>query len=185
MLTWSCIDEGAFRCSLNLSPKFLTDSPVYSSSHSTLLHLNLYMTPHFLRIRSLFLGVIRRFLMVGPPFRCTSMPYFCKSSCNSHSAPGGMELMCGLGSMLLLGLKFLLLLFFFFWVVVWLLIFTLLRAHVGTCISSNCCINALLLSEIGACQNRWFLPYGTESQSCYILMVWHDGCPNADTGLYV
>ena len=39
--------------------------------------------------------------------------------------------MCGLGSMLFIGLKFLLLLFFFFEAVVWLLIFTLLRAHVG------------------------------------------------------
>ena len=35
--------EGAFRCSLNLSPKFLADSPMYSSLHSSLLHLNLYM----------------------------------------------------------------------------------------------------------------------------------------------
>ena len=30
---------GAFWCSLNLSPKVLEDSPIYSSSHSTLPHL--------------------------------------------------------------------------------------------------------------------------------------------------
>ena len=47
MLTLSCIGEGAFKCSLNLSPKFLADSPMYSSSHSTLLNLNLYITPLF------------------------------------------------------------------------------------------------------------------------------------------
>ena len=39
--------EGVLRCSLNLSAKFLADSPMYSSSHSTLLHLDLYMTPLF------------------------------------------------------------------------------------------------------------------------------------------
>ena len=33
--------EGAFCCSLNLSPNTLEDSPMYSSSQSTLLHLYL------------------------------------------------------------------------------------------------------------------------------------------------
>ena len=33
--------EGALRCSLNLSPNVLDDSPIYSSSHSTLSHLYL------------------------------------------------------------------------------------------------------------------------------------------------
>ena len=37
MLQWSYIGEGCFRCSLNLSPKVLDDSPIYSSSHSTLV----------------------------------------------------------------------------------------------------------------------------------------------------
>ena len=31
--------EAGFRCSLNLSPKVLDDSPIYSSPQSTLLHL--------------------------------------------------------------------------------------------------------------------------------------------------
>ena len=35
------IDGGCFKCSLNLSPKVLADSPIYSSSHSTLSHLYL------------------------------------------------------------------------------------------------------------------------------------------------
>ena len=39
--------DGALRCSFNLSSKFLADSPIYSSSQSTLSHLNLYMTPLF------------------------------------------------------------------------------------------------------------------------------------------
>ena len=32
MLLWSCMGEGDFRCSLNLSPNVLEDSPMYSSS---------------------------------------------------------------------------------------------------------------------------------------------------------
>ena len=40
----SNIDEGAFKCSLYLSPNVLADSPIYSSSHSVLPHLNQYMT---------------------------------------------------------------------------------------------------------------------------------------------
>ena len=45
MLQWSNIGEGAFWCSLNLSAKFLADSPIYSSLHPCWLHLYLYMTP--------------------------------------------------------------------------------------------------------------------------------------------
>ena len=66
--------EGVLRCSLNLSAKFLADSLMYSSSHSTLLHLYLYMTPLFFMMVSLSLGAMRRFLMVSPPFRCTCTP---------------------------------------------------------------------------------------------------------------
>ena len=33
MIEWSWIGEGILRCSLNLSAKFLADSPIYSSSH--------------------------------------------------------------------------------------------------------------------------------------------------------
>ena len=40
---WSCIGEGVLRYSLNLSSKFLADSPIYSSSQSTLSHLYLCM----------------------------------------------------------------------------------------------------------------------------------------------
>ena len=132
MLKWSYIGEGVFRCSLNLSPTFLADSPMYSSSHSTLSHLNLYMTPLFLRIGSLSLGVIRRCLMVSPPFRCTSMPYFLQVLLKLSLSPWLYgTVMCGFWSVLLLGLKFLLLLLFFLGAGAWLLILTLLRAHVG------------------------------------------------------
>ena len=41
VLLWSCMGEWAFRCSLNLSPNVLDVSPMYSSSHSNLSHLNL------------------------------------------------------------------------------------------------------------------------------------------------
>ena len=43
VLKWSYIGEGAFRYSLNLSQNVLEDSPMCSSSHSTLSHLYLYM----------------------------------------------------------------------------------------------------------------------------------------------
>ena len=76
MVEWSWMGEGVLRCSLNLSAKFLADSPIYSSSQSTLLHLNLYMTPLFFQMVSLSFGAMRRFLMVSPPFRCTWTPYF-------------------------------------------------------------------------------------------------------------
>ena len=49
VLECSYIGNGAYWCSLNLSSKVLEDSPVYSSSHSTLSHLYLYMTPLFLK----------------------------------------------------------------------------------------------------------------------------------------
>ena len=47
MVRWSYMGDGALRCSLYLSSKFLADSPIYSSSQSTLSHLYLYMTPLF------------------------------------------------------------------------------------------------------------------------------------------
>ena len=42
MLEWSYIGDGVFWCFLNLSPNVLEDSPIYSSSHSTLSYLYLY-----------------------------------------------------------------------------------------------------------------------------------------------
>ena len=47
MMEWSYIGEGVFWCSLNFSVNVLADSPMYSSSHSTLWHLYMYMTPPF------------------------------------------------------------------------------------------------------------------------------------------
>ena len=64
----SSISFWTFRCSLNLSANVLADSPMYSSSHSTLSHLYLYMTLLFFRIGSLSFGDIRRFLMVNPQY---------------------------------------------------------------------------------------------------------------------
>ena len=52
MLLWSNMGEGAFRCSLNLSPNVLAVSPIYSWSHSNLSHLYLYIIPLFLVIWS-------------------------------------------------------------------------------------------------------------------------------------
>ena len=41
LLWWSKMGEGDFWCSLNLSAKFLADSPIYSSLHPCSLHLYL------------------------------------------------------------------------------------------------------------------------------------------------
>ena len=54
-------------CSLNLSPNVLEDSPVHSSSHSTLSSLYLYITTLFWVMGSLSLEAIRRLLVVLPP----------------------------------------------------------------------------------------------------------------------
>ena len=67
---------GALMCSLNLSPKVLSDSPVYSSSQSTLPHLYLQITPLFCSVLSLSLECTRRSLMVLPPLKYISTPCF-------------------------------------------------------------------------------------------------------------
>ena len=76
MLQWSWMGEGDFWCSLNLSAKILVDSPMYSSSHPSSLHLYLYMTPLLLVIGSLSLGFMSRSFIVWPPLKCTCTPYF-------------------------------------------------------------------------------------------------------------
>ena len=76
VLKWSYIGEGHFRCSLNLSLNVLEDSAMYSSLHSTLSHLNLYMMPLFMVVGSLSLGATRRSLMVLPPLKYTCIPCF-------------------------------------------------------------------------------------------------------------
>ena len=75
MFWWSMMGDGALMCSLYLSPNVLPDSPMYSSSQSTLPHLYLYITPLFLSMVSLSLGCTRRSLMVLPPLKYTSTPY--------------------------------------------------------------------------------------------------------------
>ena len=57
---WSHIGEGTLRCSLNLSPNVLEDSPIYSSAHFNLSYLNLYSIPLFLVTGSLPLGAMSR-----------------------------------------------------------------------------------------------------------------------------
>ena len=70
----SMMGDGAHMCSLNLSSKVLPDSPMYSSSQSTLPHLYLYIIPLFLSMVSLSLGCTSRSLMVLTPLKYTSTP---------------------------------------------------------------------------------------------------------------
>ena len=50
---WPYMGEGAFRHSLYLAPNLLVDSPVYSLSQPTLLHLYQYMI-HFCNVGGLY-----------------------------------------------------------------------------------------------------------------------------------
>ena len=74
-LLWWWMNEGSFRCSLNLSPKVLEASPIYSPSQERSPHWNQYMAPLLLTIGSLSLGETSRFLMVLLPLKWVCMPY--------------------------------------------------------------------------------------------------------------
>ena len=65
---WSYMGEAAYRYSLNLFPKVLADSPMYSSFHSNLLHLYLYITPVFCLILSISFDVTMIFFNILPLF---------------------------------------------------------------------------------------------------------------------
>ena len=67
--------EGCFRCSLDLSPKVLEVSPIYSSSQVKSPHWNQYMVPLLLTMGSLSLGETSRFLMVLPSLKWVCMAY--------------------------------------------------------------------------------------------------------------
>ena len=110
MLEWSYIGEGAFWCSLNLSANVLADSPMYSSSHSTLSHLYLYMPPLFsgydLYPLEPWWGFWWQVPLWNAPVPHTScMIFWC-----SHCATGNMEPPCINSSVLLLFCLLLLLL---------------------------------------------------------------------------
>ena len=79
LLLWWYIGEGSFRCSLNLSPKVLEVSPMYSSSQVRSPHWNQYMVPLLLTMGSLSLGETSRLLMVLLPLKWICMPYLPQS----------------------------------------------------------------------------------------------------------
>ena len=74
MLLWSYMGEGDFRCSLNLSPKVLEDSLIYSSSQSTLSHWYLYMSSLCFWIGSLSLESHQDVLDSGASFKVHLYP---------------------------------------------------------------------------------------------------------------
>ena len=75
VLLWWFIGEGSLRCSLNLSPKVLDVSPIYSSSQVRSPHWNQYMAPVLLIMGSLSLGETSRFLMVLLPLKWVCILY--------------------------------------------------------------------------------------------------------------
>ena len=75
LLLWWCIGKGSFRYSLNLSPKVLEVSPMYSLLQVRPLHWNQYMAWLLLTMGSLSLGETSRFLMVLLPLKWICIPY--------------------------------------------------------------------------------------------------------------
>ena len=71
---WSNTGDSAFKCYLYHCSNVLTDSPMYSPSHSVLPHLNQYIMLLCLVIASLF-GNISRLFRVLPFLKCTWTPY--------------------------------------------------------------------------------------------------------------
>ena len=61
LLLWWCIGEVSFSCSLNLLPKVLEVSPMYSSLQVRSPHWNQYMAPLLLEMGFLSLGETSRF----------------------------------------------------------------------------------------------------------------------------
>ena len=162
MLQWSWMGEGDFWCSLNLSAKVLADSPIYSSSHPSSLHLNLYMTPLLLVIGSLSLGAMSRSFMVWPPLKCTCTPYFWQVFLNLSLSP------CWYGTTM-----YMFLLVDFFWPV-WLLLFLF-----GLLTGFWLFILALLMAQMGYMHfwrawHRWssssFCSCGSEH---IVLALWY------------
>ena len=75
VLLCSNIGDGAFTCSLYLSSKVLTDSPISSSLQLVLPHLYQYMMLLCFVISSLYCGHINKFFKVFPPLKYTWTTY--------------------------------------------------------------------------------------------------------------
>ena len=161
MLPWSWMGEGDFWCSLNLSAKVLADSPMYSSSHPSSLHLYLYMIPLLLVIGSLSLVAMSRSFMVWPPLKSTCMPCFWQVFLTLSLSP------CWYGTTI-----YIFLLMFVFWPV-WLLLFLFLFLDRFWLL-----ILALLMAQMGYLHfwrawHRWsssfFCSWGSEHM---VLALW-------------
>ena len=118
--------------------------------------------------------------MVCPPFKCISIPYFLQVLLKLSLSPWWYgTVMCDY----VLGCYSWFYCSFSSWGLLSDFSVSLyLGPRLDTCISLVFCIGALLHPAGVLVQNIWFLPCGTESQSCCIWMVWHDGCPNAGIG---
>ena len=87
MSWWSWMGDGPFMCSLYLSVNVLPDSPMYSSSQSTLPYQYLYITPLLCQIVSLSLHLTRRFLIVLPHLKCICIPCLLQMFYSFHLNP--------------------------------------------------------------------------------------------------
>ena len=184
MLKWSCIGEGAFRMFLKPLSKiscwlpnvlFITLHPVAFES---------VYDPFFFKDWIFILGGHKEVLDGGFSFQVHFYAIFLASPLETFTQP-----------------------LVVWYCYVWFLIHVVIRirvpvvaifplwgwylAHHLHSVEGPCWLLAFLQTVIQMLflflqfrvgQSRWFLPYETESLSHYILMVWYDGCPNADTG---
>ena len=81
-----CMGEGAFKCSLTLSPRDLPDFPMYELEQLMCGHWYWYMTPVWLALGSLSLGLPNAVLSVLVPLKCTWIPLLLHSFLNLSAA---------------------------------------------------------------------------------------------------
>ena len=155
MFKWLYIVEGVLRCSLNLSPNVVKDSPIYSSLQSTLSHLYLQMTPLFLVMGSLSLGATRWLLMVLSPLKYTCTP--CLLHIFLRFSPSPLVYGATIWDLWLLDviLAEVLVPLLFLTLLAWALIFSfiLLRAHKWYLHFAGLCADVFLLQELKAGTN--------------------------------
>ena len=95
MLRWSCMGDGALRCSLNLSSKFLADSPIYSSSQSIPVTFIPIYDPTFLEEWIFVIGSCEKVINGMTSFEMYFNPILLANfSCSFHSALDGKVPQC-------------------------------------------------------------------------------------------
>ena len=88
VVLWGCIGERALKCSFTLSPSDLPDSPMYELEQWICGHWYWYITPVWLVLGSLSLGLPNAVLSVLVPLKCTWIPLLLHSFLNLSAVLG-------------------------------------------------------------------------------------------------